>query len=104
MAMTQTPARPGPAWGIAERNEYKTIYERLRPMHQAVLQDLVRKIRLLLEESGQSPAIKSRVKRFDGYYEKLLKLFRKEGEQAMLTDLLGIRIVCPFLEDRKSVV
>lgn len=103
MTMILTPARPGPSWGIAERSEYKAIYERLRPMHEALLQEMVRKIRLLLEERGQSPAIKSRVKRFDGYFEKLLKLFRKEGEQAMLTDLLGIRIVCPFLEDVETI-
>lgn len=103
MDMALSPARPGLSWGIAERCEYKAIYERLRPMHEGVLQDLVRNIRMLLEERGQSPSIKSRVKRFDGYFEKLLKLSRKGAENALLTDLLGIRIVCPFLEDVETI-
>jgi ppGpp synthetase/RelA/SpoT-type nucleotidyltranferase len=72
-----------------------------------------------------SPAFKGRIKEFHGYYKKLLKL-RSQTENVLpftnivpastgalplydspelplITDLLGIRIVCAFLEDLNTV-
>jgi len=93
-------------YDIAERNQYKATYEKLRPVHETVLYRLVGDIRALLEQHGQSPAIKARVKRFDGYFEKLQKLSRQGGGRggaAVVNDLLGIRIICPFLEDLETI-
>ena len=44
---------------------------------------------------------KSRVKDFNSYYRKLLRIKPKNIENFMplLTDLMGIRIICAFLED-----
>lgn len=52
------------------------------------------------------PTYKSRVKSFDSYYKKILKNKSKELNQKefiTLTDLIGIRVICPFLEDLQTV-
>lgn len=52
------------------------------------------------------PSFKMRVKSFKSYYSKLLRIQPKSlGKQKLpvLTDLIGIRIICPFLEDLSIV-
>ncbi|WP_432823610.1 (p)ppGpp synthetase [Trichloromonas sp.] len=95
--------------GIAERAMYKATYETLRPAYENTLQSLVSEIRRLLEGSGYTPTIKYRLKRFDAYFDKLLRQSRQleegngNGNGPELTDLLGIRIICPFLADLETI-
>lgn len=49
-----------------------------------------------------SPTFKSRVKTFSSYYSKLLRLADQVDitvEFPLLTDLIAIRVICPFLDD-----
>ena len=87
--------------GLPERGRLQSTYEALRPAYEAALYDLYRNLRALLENSGYAPTIKYRLKRFESYCEKLSRSDRRkgEGEVEPVTDLLGIRVVCPFLED-----
>ncbi|PLX81020.1 MAG: hypothetical protein C0616_06035 [Desulfuromonas sp.] len=89
-----------------DRGELKSSYDALLPKHEAVLTTLYRQVRGLLENHGFTPTIKYRIKRFNPYYEKLKKVRRGEkgGESGTITDLLGLRIICPFLEDIDIVV
>lgn len=93
--------------GIAERAMYKATYEILHPVYESALQNLVSEIRRLLEHHGYTPTIKSRVKRFGAYFDKLLRQSRQleklSDADPELTDLLGIRLVCPFLEDLEAI-
>lgn len=45
--------------------------------------------------------VKTRVKSFPSYFEKYLKKWRHHpnGHPPVITEILGVRIVCPFLED-----
>ncbi len=56
-----------------------------------------------LEDEGLRPSIKGRIKSFDSYYKKyirLLKQARLSGRPPLaINDLIGLRIVCPFLGD-----
>jgi putative GTP pyrophosphokinase len=48
------------------------------------------------------PTIKTRLKDFDSYFEKYLRILNsgpRKDEEPVITDLIGIRIVCPFRED-----
>lgn len=74
-------------------------YAALRPAYEKALQGIFVTVRSLLEQHGLTPTIKSRVKRFEDYYEKLLRNARKKKRVPVITDLLGLRIICPFLED-----
>ena len=49
------------------------------------------------------PTYKSRVKSFNSYYKKVLRLkshqINSENKMIYLTDMMGIRLICAFLED-----
>lgn len=84
-----------------DRAELKATYERLYPIYDAVLQSVHKQVRAALEARGFFPTVKSRVKRFDAYFDKLIRTSRgeKKNDSMLVTDILGLRIVCPFLED-----
>ena len=90
---------------IPNREELQTIYELLRPAYDEALAETYLAVRSLLESHGYTPTIKYRVKRFNNYYGKLKKVLKgqKESTASQITDLLGLRIICPFLEDLEII-
>ncbi len=91
------------AYQPPDRARTQGLYLALRPQLEEELQGIYRGIRLLLEQHGFTPTIKYRVKRFEAYYEKLMRSARKRKGAPAITDLLGLRIICPFLEDVETV-
>ncbi len=91
--------------GLPERDRLHSAYEALRPAYEGALNELRLDLHTLLEKSGYSPTIKYRIKKFESYYEKLSRSSRRKGEATVepVTDLLGIRVVCPFLEDVEEI-
>ncbi len=87
---------------ILDRQRLKALYDTLRPAYEAALQTVYREVRGCLERQGHTPTIKYRVKRFENYFEKLGRL-SQGGKPQALSDLLGLRIICPFLEDLETV-
>ncbi|MDR1249834.1 MAG: tetratricopeptide repeat protein [Treponema sp.] len=52
------------------------------------------------------PTIKTRLKDFDSYFEKYIRLLNNgsmKDDRPLITDIIGVRIVCPFLEDVDAV-
>jgi len=86
---------------LPKRDELQTIFEQRRPAYEDALSGLYRTVRSLLEANGYTPTIKYRLKRFNHYFGKLKKIHKGEKGCAngLITDLLGLRIICPFLED-----
>jgi putative GTP pyrophosphokinase len=94
---------------IPNRTELEADYERRRPVYQSVLEDFERLVGNRLEASGLRPTIKGRIKSFDSLYGKKIRLLREarlDGGRAPIpiTDIIGIRVVCPFLGDIESAV
>jgi putative GTP pyrophosphokinase len=91
--------------GDLDRGKLREIYEDLYPVYDEILQSLYQRVRTVLEDAGRFPTIKYRVKRFDAYFDKLVKMSRHEqgGDTAAITDLLGLRVICPFLEDLEII-
>jgi putative GTP pyrophosphokinase len=79
------------------------LYVSLRPAYDEALREIHRAVRELLEQHGFAPTIKYRVKRFSEYFDKLRRNARKRKGPFAVTDLLGLRIICPFLEDVEQV-
>lgn len=93
---------PVPDRGQLE-NQYRTYEESWR----GLLVALERRVRALVENRGLRPTIKGRVKTFDSLYRKRLRILRQARESGQapveLTDIVGLRIVCPFLGDLEVV-
>ncbi|MDR1029372.1 MAG: tetratricopeptide repeat protein [Treponema sp.] len=67
---------------------------------------ITRDIESILEEKlkflSSHPIVKGRVKEFESYYKKYIRLLQKDplcSQDLGITDVIGIRIVCPFFED-----
>jgi putative GTP pyrophosphokinase len=88
-----------------DRNELKAIYEELYPGYDKLLQSIYQQVWNVLKEYKSLPTIKYRVKRFDNYFNKLIKLSRhnRESDTPAITDFLALRIICPFLEDLEII-
>ena len=81
-------------------------YDNRFPLYEKALFELHRRLRQELKKRSLEPTIKYRVKGFESYYEKLLRRVRSlptSAERVEVHDLLGLRVVCPFIEDLTAV-
>lgn len=84
----------------------KKTYSEYAPLLQVIMSNihaiLVDNIKL-----SSQPTYKLRIKHFDSYYKKILKQHPSEklksDELICVTDMMGIRIICTFLEDISQV-
>ncbi|AEE17253.1 tetratricopeptide repeat protein [Treponema brennaborense] len=90
---------------LPNRSALENLYKSYRPTLESVLDS----IELQLKDSislSSCPTFKSRVKDFNSYYRKLLRIKPASlggGGLPVLTDLMGIRVICAFLEDLSLV-
>lgn len=92
---------PLPSMGDLEKR-----YDACTPFYEAVLEKLVKAIRAATAENNLSATLRHRVKDFASWYKKLLLRIPEESCDStalLITDVLGIRIVCPFLEEVNQV-
>jgi len=97
------------AEAIPNKAELEAEYDRRRPAYQSALEDFEKLVGNRLESSGLHPTIKGRIKSFDSYYKKKIRLLRQarlggRPEPLPITDIIGIRVVCPFLGDLEQAV
>lgn len=95
-----------PKHTIPNRHTLEKKYLGKIPTYSRILDMLQAQLKHELIELGLHPTIRSRVKSFGSYYEKILRLLAKgkSSEEAFLIyDVIGLRIVCPFLDDLKIV-
>lgn len=87
------------------KNLIKQNYDLYKNLLANILENVEKKIESCIKLISV-PTYKSRVKSFDSYYKKILKNKTQELNQKdliVLTDLIGIRVICPFLEDLHTV-
>ena len=89
---------------IPDKNQLKKQYDEYHAHFTVLLKRLEDHLRSIVKVSAL-PAYKTRVKSFDSYYAKLLKFPPADPaiNFPVVTDLIGIRIVCPFLQNLSEV-
>lgn len=89
---------------LPDRAVTEKLYTSLRPDYELILNGVYQQLRTLTENEGLSLTIKYRVKRFENYCDKLVNLSKQQGSELIqITDLLGVRMVCPFLDDLETI-
>jgi putative GTP pyrophosphokinase len=81
-------------------------YEQRAEVLGLIAGELRSSIEQALEVLPSPPTIKTRLKDFDSYFEKYLRLLTsgpRGEEKPKITDLIGVRIVCAFLEEIDAV-
>jgi putative GTP pyrophosphokinase len=68
------------------------------------VRDIGHRVEQALTSLHSHPALKLRTKEFNSYYKKYLRLRKSGITHPYITDLMGIRIVCLFIEDIDAVL
>jgi putative GTP pyrophosphokinase len=83
-----------------DQNKLRSEYEKHRHVRRQVTKDLENLIDESVSTLSSHILVKARTKDFYSYYKKYLRILRQEVTVPVkITDLIGIRIVCPFIED-----
>ena len=87
---------------LVSKQQIRATYESYRDYFTEIISNVVDRLQKEVKLSAQ-PTYKSRVKSFDSYYKKVLRLKPEQVEQQLdliyLTDMMGIRMIYAFLED-----
>jgi putative GTP pyrophosphokinase len=82
----------------------RALYERNLRLYRAALRDLQRRVEAILAREGLRATVTSRVKSFESYLDKLARLRKgARGRPVVVRDLLGLRVVCAFLDETERV-
>ena len=88
-------------FSIPHKDEIKKIYESYNPVLSEIMQKIEAKLKKTIKLASM-PTYKSRIKSFNSYYRKILRLkadeFSSRGKLVELTDMIGIRIICAVKE------
>ncbi|MDR1933265.1 MAG: tetratricopeptide repeat protein [Spirochaetales bacterium] len=104
---------------IALKDISRTILERLyagvQPVYEKYLEDFAAGLLALMADSGIRFTLKRRLKTFDSLFEKVLRKAKElnskpdrhaeleRDNSVLITDLIGMRIICAFGEDAVRV-
>jgi putative GTP pyrophosphokinase len=88
---------------IPERGKLHARYKRVSLPYNAAARRVLRRLQGLIEKAGINASIKYRVKSFESYFEKILRQRKRSASRELLTDILGFRVICPFLKDLGDV-
>ncbi len=90
---------------LPNKNDIRRTYESYIPVLSEILCNIENRLHHTIHLAS-NPTYKSRVKSFNSYYRKVLRLKADEAEKSNfvpLTDMMGIRVICAFLEDLSEV-
>ena len=91
---------------LPDRKKMEKEYESGYSLNERILYDLQKRLNEDIKNMPLNATIKTRIKSFESYYNKLLKRLKKyenRDEAFSINDLLGIRIACPFQENMKVI-
>jgi putative GTP pyrophosphokinase len=93
-----------------DRNRLREEYERYSETRRHITRDLEIRIGEAVRDLASRLTVRVRSKEFTSYFQKYIRLLKttdgQTGENSfppVITDLIGIRIVCPFIEDLAAV-
>ncbi|ULQ60129.1 tetratricopeptide repeat protein [Brucepastera parasyntrophica] len=91
---------------LPDREHLLELYQSYQPALQLILKRIESKLKSCITVSS-TPTYKGRVKTFNSYYRKFLRTlppdFQPTEDLPTVTDILGIRIICSFLQDLTEV-
>ena len=88
-----------------ERNSLHAEYKKLLPNRSLVVRELETRVEGVIAPLSSHPRVKGRAKSFESYFKKYLRLMKNRNSALVpeIDDIVGIRIICPFLEDLAAV-
>ena len=81
------------------QNAMRREFEKYAEIRHLIVNNIKERIEQMLVVLNSSPVISGRIKNFTSYYSKYIRLLKNNNEDLKITDLMGVRIICPFIED-----
>jgi putative GTP pyrophosphokinase len=96
-------AASGPGYP-PEQKALRKEYEKYSKIRALTTRDLEALIEETVADLGSRLTVKGRPKEFASFFKKYIRILKeKPVEPVVITDLIGVRIVCPFLENLDAV-
>jgi putative GTP pyrophosphokinase len=81
------------------QNVIRKNYEKYLGIRYNIINNTKESLEQILRSLDSNLVVSGRIKNFSSYFFKYLRLLKLEDNNPKITDLLGIRIICPFIED-----
>jgi len=88
---------------IPLRKELHSLYNSHLAGYEQIIIDLEQQIQKLINQYNINATVTYRIKSFESYFSKTIRLLKQNKQSPVINDLLGLRIICPFLEDADKV-
>jgi len=85
-----------------EKNELLKEYKQYLEIRNLIVNDLKVLTDNVLTSLDSNPVVSGRIKNFSSFFSKYIRLLKTGEKNPKITDLLGIRIICPFIEDLQA--
>ena len=82
-----------------DQNAMREEFEKYAEIRHFIVNDIKERIEQILVAINSNPVISGRIKNFTSYYSKYIRLLKNKNGDLKITDLMGVRIICPFIED-----
>ena len=82
-----------------DKNSFYVEYENYSEVRHLIVNDIKEQVEQILADFDSKPVVSGRIKNFASFFSKYLRLLKSGMDDPKITDLLGIRIICPFIED-----
>jgi len=82
-----------------DKNLFFSEYEKHAEVRRLIVGDIKERVEHILGGFDSKPVVSGRIKNFESFFSKYLRLLKTGMKDPKITDLLGVRIICPFIED-----
>ena len=84
---------------IPDQNIIREAFEKFSHIRHLIVNELKNRLEQILTAIHSSPVVSGRHKSFASYYTKYMRFLKNGIKNPQITDIMGIRIICPFIED-----
>ncbi|MCL2381887.1 MAG: tetratricopeptide repeat protein [Treponema sp.] len=88
----------GEPWSVDQAG-LRREYNELLPLRTRMVRELERHVEGAVAPLSSSPRVKGRVKSFKSYSKKYIRYVKDGVSPSQIHDVIGIRVICPFMED-----
>ncbi|MDR1900413.1 MAG: RelA/SpoT domain-containing protein, partial [Treponema sp.] len=87
---------------LPSQNDLRRVYEKDAGIRELYVRELQNRMDQVLSVLPSRPTVKARVKDFTSFFKKHVRILKSNPHSPVtpvITDLIGVRIICPFIED-----
>jgi len=86
-----------------EKNRLQEEYDNYSQIRHSIVNDLKIQVDNILVSLDSHPVVSGRNKNFASFFSKYIRLLKTGEKKPKITDLMGVRVICPFIEDLPAV-